>query len=38
LFRFIVKAFDDVRQEQFAMQLLMEVQQIFKLRKLPIWV
>jgi len=31
LFRFIVKSNDDVRQEQFAMQLLSQISQIFKL-------
>jgi phosphatidylinositol 4-kinase len=32
-----VKSNDDVRQEQFAMQLISEIQQIFKLKKLPLW-
>jgi phosphatidylinositol kinase/protein kinase (PI-3 family) len=26
-----------VRQEQFAMQLISEIQQIFKMKKLPLW-
>lgn len=37
LFRFIVKALDDVRQEQFAMQIISEMSQIFKIKKLPLW-
>lgn len=37
LFRFMVKSNDDVRQEQFAMQLISEISQIFKIKKLPLW-
>lgn len=37
LFRVIVKSNDEVRQEQFAMQLLSEMNQIFSLKKLPLW-
>ncbi|CDW87043.1 phosphatidylinositol kinase (pik-k) [Stylonychia lemnae] len=37
LFRMIVKSNDDVRQEQFAMQLISEIHQIFRIRKLPIF-
>ena len=37
LLRVIVKSNDDVRQEQFAMQLISQIDQIFKLAKLPLW-
>ena len=37
IFRMIVKSNDDVRQEQFAMQLISEISQIFKLKQLPLW-
>lgn len=33
----IVKAKDDVRQEQFAVQLISQISQIFKIKKIPIW-
>jgi phosphatidylinositol kinase/protein kinase (PI-3 family) len=33
----IVKSIDDVRQEQFAMQLISQISQIFKMKKLPLW-
>ena len=33
----IVKANDDVRQEQFAMQLISQINCIFKLKKLNLW-
>ena len=35
--RVIVKSLDDVRQEQFAMQLISQIYQIFKMKKLPLW-
>ena len=35
--RLIVKSLDDVRQEQFAMQLISQIYQIFKIKKLPLW-
>jgi len=35
--RIIVKSNDDVRQEQFAMQLISQFEQIFKLKKLDLW-
>ena len=37
LVRVIVKSIDDVRQEQFAMQLISQIYQIFKLKRLPLW-
>ena len=37
LCRSIVKSIDDVRQEQFAMQLISQIYQIFKIKKLPLW-
>lgn len=37
LFRFIVKSNDDVRQEQFAIQLISQFDQIFKKKKLDLW-
>ena len=37
LLRIIVKSNDDLRQEQFAMQLISQIHQIFKLKKLPLW-
>ena len=37
LLRIIVKSNDDVRQEQFAMQLISQIYQIFKIKKLPLW-
>lgn len=37
LIRVLVKANDDVRQEQFAMQLISQIQQILKLKKLKLW-
>ena len=37
LIRIIVKANDDVRQEQFAMQLISQFDQIFKQKKLDMW-
>ena len=37
LFRIIVKSNDDVRQEQFAMQLITTFDQIFKSKKLDLW-
>lgn len=37
LLRIIVKAGDDLRQEQFAMQLISQIDQIFKRKKLNIW-
>lgn len=37
LLRVVVKANDDVRQEQFAMQLISQVYQIFKLKKVNLW-
>ena len=37
LIRIMVKANDDVRQEQFAMQLISQIQQIFRMKKLPLW-
>lgn len=37
LLRIIVKAGDDLRQEQFAMQLISQIDQIFKKKKLNIW-
>lgn len=37
LCRIIVKSIDDVRQEQFAMQLISQIYQIFKIKKLPLW-
>ena len=37
LIKIIVKSNDDVRQEQFAMQLISQMDQIFKLKKLPLW-
>lgn len=35
--RIIVKSNDDIRQEQFAMQLISQFDQIFKLKKLDLW-
>lgn len=37
LIRVIVKTMDDVRQEQFAIQLISQMHQIFKIKKLPLW-
>lgn len=37
LLRIIVKSNDDVRQEQFAMQIISQFEQIFKARKLDLW-
>jgi len=37
LIRVMVKSLDDVRQEQFAMQLIAQIDQIFKIKKLPLW-
>ena len=37
LLRIIVKSNDDVRQEQFAMQLISQFELIFKLKKLDLW-
>ncbi|CAI2382541.1 unnamed protein product [Moneuplotes crassus] len=37
LLRLIVKSGDDLRQEQFAMQLISQIDQIFKRKKLNIW-
>jgi phosphatidylinositol kinase/protein kinase (PI-3 family) len=37
LIRVIVKSIDDVRQEQFAMQLISQIYQIFKIKKLPLY-
>ena len=37
LFRVIVKSNDDVRQEQFAIQLISQFDQIFKKKKLDLW-
>ena len=37
LIRVIVKSIDDVRQEQYAMQLISQIYQIFKIKKLPLW-
>ena len=37
LIKIIVKSNDDVRQEQFAMQLISQIYQIFKLKKLKLW-
>ena len=37
LIKIIVKSNDDVRQEQFAMQLISQIDQIFKLKKLNLW-
>lgn len=37
LLRIIVKSNDDVRQEQFAMQLISQFEQIFKSKKLDMW-
>lgn len=37
LLRLIVKSGDDLRQEQFAMQLISQIDQIFKKKKLNIW-
>jgi len=37
LMRIIVKSNDDVRQEQFAMQLISQFDQIFKQKKLDMW-
>jgi phosphatidylinositol kinase/protein kinase (PI-3 family) len=37
LLKIIVKSNDDVRQEQFAMQLIAQMDQIFKLKKLDLW-
>ncbi|CAI2382885.1 unnamed protein product [Moneuplotes crassus] len=37
LLRLIVKSGDDLRQEQFAMQLICQIDQIFKKKKLNIW-
>ena len=37
LLRIIVKSGDDLRQEQFAMQLISQIDQIFKKKKLNIW-
>lgn len=37
LVRVIVKSIDDVRQEQFAMQLISQIHQIFKMKSLPLW-
>ena len=37
LLRIIVKSGDDLRQEQFAMQLISQIDQIFKREKLNIW-
>ena len=37
LMRIIVKSNDDIRQEQFAMQLISQFDQIFKLKKLDLW-
>ena len=37
LIKIIVKSNDDVRQEQFAMQLISQMDQIFKLKKLNLW-
>ena len=37
LIKLIVKSNDDVRQEQFAMQLISQIDQVFKLKKLSLW-
>lgn len=37
LIKLIVKSNDDVRQEQFAMQLISQIDQIFKIKKLRLW-
>ena len=37
LIKIIVKSNDDVRQEQFAMQLISQIYQIFKIKKLNLW-
>ena len=37
LIRLIVKSGDDLKQEQFAMQLITQIDQIFKRKKLKIW-
>ena len=37
LIKIIVKSNDDVRQEQFAMQLISQIDQIFKIKKLNLW-
>lgn len=37
LIRIMVKSCDDVRQEQFAMQLISQIDQIFKIKRLPLW-
>ena len=37
LIKLIVKSNDDVRQEQFAMQLISQMDQIFKMKKLNLW-
>ena len=37
LVKVIVKSLDDVRQEQFAMQLISQIRQIFKMKNLPLW-
>ncbi|CDW71897.1 phosphatidylinositol 4-kinase [Stylonychia lemnae] len=37
LIKIIVKSNDDVRQEQFAMQLISQMDQIFKLKKINLW-
>ncbi|CDW87840.1 phosphatidylinositol 4-kinase [Stylonychia lemnae] len=37
LIKIIVKSNDDVRQEQFAMQLISQIDQIFKLKKCNLW-
>lgn len=37
LLRLIIKSGDDLRQEQFAMQLISQIDQIFKRKKLNIW-
>lgn len=37
LLRVIVKSNDDVRQEQFAMQLIQQIDHIFKLKKINLW-
>ncbi len=37
LIKLIVKSNDDVRQEQFAMQLISQMDQIFKIKKLNLW-
>ena len=37
LIKIIVKSNDDVRQEQFAMQLISQIDQIFKIKNLKLW-